>query len=132
VAVSACKSLPEELEQDLVPVTSTAMEQGLAGFEVTSCCGRWVVPKGTSAGMFKRPHGLASKAFEDAEGLELCFKPGGAGQGGLPPEPFTEFVKRKVQKWGQAVRDARLTMEQPGLHQSCTKGRRAARFSTSS
>jgi tripartite-type tricarboxylate transporter receptor subunit TctC len=103
IAVTSAKRSPS------FPEIPTAIEQGLTGFEVTSWYGLWV-PKGTSPEVVKRLHGLVNKAFEDAEMRDLWFKLG-AEQGGLPPEQFTEFVKREVQKWGKVVRDAKVTIE---------------------
>lgn len=103
IAVTSARRSPS------FPEIPTAMEQGLAGFEVTSWYGLWV-PKGTSPEVVKRLHGLVNKAFEDAEMRDLWFKLG-AEQGGIAPEQFTEFVKREVQKWGKVVRDAKVTIE---------------------
>lgn len=81
IAVTSAKRSPS------FPDIPTAMEQGLAGFEVTSWYGLWV-PTGTPAVVSQRLHALVQKAFEDPEMRELWFKLG-AEQGGmsLPSSP---------------------------------------------
>ena len=103
IAVTSARRSPS------FPDVPTAIEQGLAGFEVTSWYGLWV-PKGTPAEVVRRLHALVNKAFEDAEMRELWFKLG-AEQGGIAPEQFSAFVSREVQKWGKVVRDAKVVIE---------------------
>ena len=91
------------------PEIPTAIEQGLAGFNVTSWYGLWV-PKGTSPDVVKRLHALVNKAFEDPDLRALWFSLG-AEQGGIAPEEFSSFIKREVVKWGKVVQDANLTPE---------------------
>ncbi len=103
IAVTSAKRSPA------FPDVPTAIESGLAGFEVTSWYGLWV-PRGTSADVVKRLHALVNKAFEDPEMRELWARLG-AEQGGIAPDKFGEFVGREVQKWGKVVRDAKVTVE---------------------
>jgi tripartite-type tricarboxylate transporter receptor subunit TctC len=103
IAVTSARRSPS------FPDVPTAIEQGLAGFEVTSWYGLWV-PKGTSADVVRRLHALVNKAFEDPEMRELWFKLG-AEMGGIPPEQFSAFIGREVQKWGKVVRDAKVVIE---------------------
>ena len=103
IAVTSARRSPS------FPDVPTAIEQGLAGFEVTSWYGLWL-PKGTSAEVVRRLHALVNKAFEDAEMRELWFKLG-AELGGIPPEQFATFIGREVQKWGKVVRDAKIVIE---------------------
>ncbi len=85
------------------------MEQGLAGFEVTSWYGLWV-PAGTPPAVAQRLHALVLKAFEDAEMRELWFKLG-AETGGMPGAEFDAFVRKEVQKWGRVVKAAGVVIE---------------------
>lgn len=103
IAVTSARRSPS------FPEVPTAIEQGLAGFEVTSWYGLWV-PKGTPADVVRRLHALVNRAFEDAEMRELWFRLG-AEQGGIAPEQFAAFVGREVQKWGKVVRDAKVVIE---------------------
>jgi tripartite-type tricarboxylate transporter receptor subunit TctC len=103
IAVTSARRSPS------FPDIPTAIEQGLAGFEVTSWYGLWV-PRGTPPDVVRRLHGLVNKAFEDPEMRELWFRLG-AEQGGIPPEQFAAFVGREVQKWGKVVRDAKVVIE---------------------
>ena len=91
------------------PEIPTAIEQGLAGFEVTSWYGLWV-PTGTPPAVAQRLHALVIKAFEDAELRELWAKLG-AELGGKPPAEFKLFVQAEVQKWGHVVKAAGVVIE---------------------
>lgn len=91
------------------PEIPTAIEQGLAGFEVTSWYGLWV-PTGTPPAVAQRLHALVIKAFEDAELRDLWAKLG-AELGGKPPTEFSAFVRAEVQKWGQVVKAAGVVLE---------------------
>lgn len=91
------------------PDVPTAIEQGLAGFDVTSWYGLWV-PTGTPPAVAQRLHALVTKAFEDAELRDLWFKLG-AEVGGMPQPAFTGFVRSEVQKWGKVVREANVVIE---------------------
>lgn len=91
------------------PDIPTAIEQGLAGFDVTSWYGLWL-PTGTPPAVVQRLYALVGRAFEDAEMRELWFKLG-AETGGIAPAAFAGFVRAEVQKWGKVVRDAGVTIE---------------------
>lgn len=103
IAVTSARRSPS------FPDVPTAIEQGLAGFEVTSWYGLWV-PKGTAPEVVKRLHAMVNKAFEDAEMRELWFKLG-AEQGGIAPDQFAAFIGREVRKWGKVVRDAKVVID---------------------
>ena len=103
IAVTSTKRSPS------FPEIPTAIEQGLAGFDVTSWYGLWV-PVGTPPAVVQRLHTLVGRAFEDAEIRELWFKLG-AEAGGMAPAAFASFVRTEVQKWGKVVRDAGVTIE---------------------
>lgn len=103
IAVTSAKRSPS------FPDIPTAMEQGLAGFDVTSWYGLWV-PAGTPPAVAQRLHALVVKAFEDAEMRELWFKLG-AEVGGMPSAEFDAFVRREVQKWGRVVKAAGVVIE---------------------
>ena len=103
IAVTSAKRSPS------FPEVPTAIEQGLAGFDVTSWYGLWV-PTGTPPAVVQRLHALVGRAFEDAEVRELWFKLGGEIGGMAPPE-FAAFVRAEVQKWGKVVREAGVVIE---------------------
>ncbi|MFO1267354.1 MAG: tripartite tricarboxylate transporter substrate binding protein [Rubrivivax sp.] len=103
IAVTSAKRSPS------FPEIPTAMEQGLAGFDVTSWYGLWV-PAGTPPAVAQRLHALVVKAFEDAEMRELWFKLG-AEVGGMGSAEFDAFVRREVQKWGRVVKAAGVVIE---------------------
>ncbi len=103
IAVTSAKRSPS------FPEIPTAIEQGLAGFDVTSWYGLWV-PAGTAPAVVQRLHALVGRAFEDAEMRDLWFKLG-AETGGISPPAFADFVRAEVQKWGKVVRDAGVTIE---------------------
>lgn len=91
------------------PDIPTAIEQGLAGFEVTSWYGLWV-PAGTPSTVSQRLQALVVKAFEDPELRELWFKLG-AEMGGMPSAEFSSFVHAEVQKWARVVKAAGVVIE---------------------
>lgn len=103
IAVTSARRSPS------FPDIPTAMEQGLAGFEVTSWYGLWV-PTGTPPAVALRLHALVQKAFEDAEMRQLWFKLG-AEAGGMPSAEFAAFVRAEVHKWGRVVRAAGVVIE---------------------
>jgi tripartite-type tricarboxylate transporter receptor subunit TctC len=103
IAVTANKRSPS------FPEVPTAIEQGLAGFDVTSWYGLWV-PTGTPPAVAQRLHALVLKAFEDPEMRELWFKLG-AEVGGMPQPEFNAFVRTEVQKWGRVVKAAGVVIE---------------------
>jgi tripartite-type tricarboxylate transporter receptor subunit TctC len=91
------------------PEIPTAIESGLAGFEVTSWYGLWV-PAGTPRPIVQKLQAAVAKAFEDPEMKALWFRLG-AEPGGATPEEFRELVARDIAKWGKVVREARITVE---------------------
>ena len=103
IAVTSAKRSPS------FPEIPTAMESGLAGFEVTSWYGLWV-PAGTPRAIVQKLQGAVAKAFEDPEMKDLWFKLG-AEPGGSSPEEFRELVGRDVAKWGKVVREAKISVE---------------------
>jgi len=91
------------------PEIPTAIESGMAGFEITSWYGLWV-PAGTPRPIVQKLQAVVAKAFEDPEMRELWFRLG-AEPGGSSPEEFRDLVARDVAKWGKVVRDAKITVE---------------------
>src|SRR6187431_3239779 len=91
------------------PEIPTAMESGLAGFEVTSWYGLWV-PAGTPAPIMQKLHDAVVKAFADPE-LKDTWAKLGAEPGGSSPEAFRALIDKEVVKWGKVVRDAKITLE---------------------
>lgn len=103
IAVTSAKRSPA------FPEIPTAIEQGLAGFEVTSWYGLWL-PTGTPPVVAQRLHALVVKAFEDPE-LRQLWANLGAEPGGKPPSEFKAFVHAEVQKWGRVVKAAGVVIE---------------------
>lgn len=91
------------------PEIPTAIESGMAGFEVTSWYGLWF-PAGTPRPIVLKLQAAVAKAFEEPEMKELWFKLG-AEAGGSSPEEFRDLVSRDVAKWGKVVRDAKISVE---------------------
>ncbi len=91
------------------PDVPTAMESGLAGFEVTSWYGIWV-PVGTPATVVQKLHDAVVKAFADPE-LKDTWAKLGAEPGGSSPESFRALIEKDVAKWSKVVRDAKVTLE---------------------
>jgi tripartite-type tricarboxylate transporter receptor subunit TctC len=91
------------------PDIPTAMEQGLAGFEVTSWYGLWF-PAGTPPAIVQKLQAAVARAFEEQDLKELWFKLG-AQAGGAPTEEFRTLVTRDVAKWGKVVREAKISVD---------------------
>ena len=91
------------------PEIPTAMEAGLAGFEVTSWYGLWV-PAGTPPAVVQKLHDAVVKAFADPE-LKDTWGKLGAEPGGSSPEAFRALIDQDIAKWGKVVRDAKITLE---------------------
>ena len=91
------------------PEIPTAIESGLAGFEVTSWYGLWV-PAGTPAAIVERLRAAVVRAFEDPELKETWFKLG-AEPGGSSSEAFRDLISKDIAKWGKVVRDSGVKIE---------------------
>ena len=91
------------------PEIPTAIESGLAGFEITSWYGLWV-PVGTPAPIVQKLHDAVVKAFADPELKETWAKLG-AEPGGSSAEAFRALIDKEVAKWGKVVRDAKITLD---------------------
>lgn len=91
------------------PEIPTAIESGMAGFEITSWYGLWF-PAGTPRAIVQKLQAAVAKAFEDPEMKELWFKLG-AEPGGSSPEEFRDLVSRDVAKWAKVVREAKISVE---------------------
>ena len=91
------------------PEIPTAIESGLAGFEITSWYGLWV-PAGTPPAVVQKLHDAVVKAFADPE-LKDTWAKLGAEPGGSSPEAFKALIDKDVAKWGKVVRDAKITLE---------------------
>ena len=91
------------------PDVPTAMESGLAGFEVTSWYGLWV-PVGTPTAVVQKLQEAVVKAFADPE-LRDTWAKLGAEPGGSSPDAFRALIDKDVAKWAKVVRDAKVTLE---------------------
>ena len=91
------------------PEIPTAIESGLAGFEVTSWYGLWV-PVGTPPAVVQKLHDAVVKAFADPE-LKDTWARLGADPGGSSPDAFRALIDQDIAKWGKVVREAKITLE---------------------
>jgi len=91
------------------PDIPTAIESGLAGFDVTSWYGLWV-PAGTPPALVQKLNDAVVKAFADPE-LRDTWAKLGAEPGGSTPEAFRALIDKDVAKWGKVVREAKITLE---------------------
>ena len=91
------------------PEIPTAIESGLAGFEITSWYGLWV-PAGTPAPIVRKLHDAVVKVFADPELKEMWAKLG-AEPGGASSEAFRALIDQDVAKWGKVVREAKITLD---------------------
>jgi tripartite-type tricarboxylate transporter receptor subunit TctC len=103
IAVTSAKRSPS------FPEIPTAMEQGLANFEITSWYGLWF-PAGTPAAIVQKLQAAVARAFEEQDMKDLWFKLG-AEPGGAPTEEYRALVSREVAKWGQVVREAKISVD---------------------
>jgi tripartite-type tricarboxylate transporter receptor subunit TctC len=91
------------------PEIPTAIESGLAGFEITSWYGLWV-PAGTPPAVVQKLHDAVVKAFADPE-LRDTWAKLGAEPGGSSAEAFKALIDQDVAKWGKVVREAKITLD---------------------
>src|SRR6476619_4801771 len=91
------------------PEIPTAIEAGLAGFEITSWYGLWV-PAGTPPAVAQKLHDAVVKAFADPE-LRQTWAKLGAEPGGSSSEAFLALIDKDVAKWGKVVREAKITLD---------------------
>ena len=91
------------------PDIPTAIESGLAGFDVTSWYGLWV-PAGTPPALVQKLNDAVVKAFADPE-LRDTWAKLGAEPGGSTPEAFRALIDKDVAKWGKVVQEAKITLE---------------------
>jgi tripartite-type tricarboxylate transporter receptor subunit TctC len=103
IAVTSARRSPS------FPEIPTAIESGLAGFEITSWYGLWF-PAGTPRPIVDRLRAAVVKAFEEQDMKDTWFKLG-AEPGGATPEEFRDLVARDVSKWGKVVREAKISVE---------------------
>ncbi|HET7728507.1 MAG TPA: tripartite tricarboxylate transporter substrate binding protein [Usitatibacter sp.] len=103
IAVTSAKRSPS------FPEIPTAMEQGLSNFEITSWYGLWF-PAGTPAAIVQKLQAAVARAFEEQDMKDLWFKLG-AEPGGAPTEEYRALVSREVAKWGQVVREAKISVD---------------------
>ncbi|QJR14501.1 Bug family tripartite tricarboxylate transporter substrate binding protein [Usitatibacter palustris] len=91
------------------PEIPTAIESGMAGFEITSWYGLWV-PAGTPPAIVQKLQQAVVKAFADADLKDTWFKLG-AEPGGSTPEEFRALVSKEIAKWGKVVKESGVTIE---------------------
>jgi tripartite-type tricarboxylate transporter receptor subunit TctC len=85
-----------------LPETPTAIESGLAGFDVTAWFGL-VAPSGVPQPIVQRLNAEAQKALADAAVRQSLVAQGFEPMGGTPAE-FAQFMRAEIEKWGRVVR----------------------------
>jgi tripartite-type tricarboxylate transporter receptor subunit TctC len=93
----------------LLPNVPTVAESGYPGFEAMNWTGL-VAPAGTPAPIIARLNDETRKALTREEVIARI-----AAEGGEPnpstPEQFRTFLMAEIEKWGKAVRDARVQVD---------------------
>jgi len=89
----------------LVPDVPTLDESGVRGYDVVGSLGA-VAPAATPAPVVDRLYRAILQSLK-SEAVERLVKEG-ADLGGNTPQQFGAYIKSELDKWGRAVRDARL------------------------
>jgi len=92
-----------------LPDLPTFAEAGLPGFAVSSWTGLFV-PAGTPAGIIQRLNAETQRIAHDPAYIEQM-KAIGTDVAASTPEQFGAFVHAEVKKWGQAIKQAGVTVE---------------------
>ena len=92
-----------------LPDLPTFAEAGLPGFAVSSWTGLFV-PAGTPAGIVQRLNAETQRIAHDPAYIEQM-KAIGTDVAASTPEQFGAFVHAEVKKWGQAIKQAGVTVE---------------------
>ncbi|HTY70769.1 MAG TPA: tripartite tricarboxylate transporter substrate binding protein [Alphaproteobacteria bacterium] len=92
-----------------LPDLPTFAEAGLPGFAVSSWTGLFV-PAGTPAGIIQRLNTETQRIAHDPAYIEQM-KTIGTDVAASTPEQFGAFVHAEVKKWGQAIKQAGVTVE---------------------
>ncbi|HTP83409.1 MAG TPA: tripartite tricarboxylate transporter substrate binding protein [Alphaproteobacteria bacterium] len=92
-----------------LPDLPTFAEAGLPGFAVSSWTGLFV-PAGTPAGIIQRLNAETQRIAHDPAYIEQM-KAIGTDVAASTPEQFGTFVHAEVKKWGQAIKQAGVTVE---------------------
>lgn len=103
LAVTGERRLPS------LPDVPTFKEAGLPSYAVNNWFGL-AAPKGTPKEVIIKLHALVNKALED-KGLRDQFAQQGAQPGGIPPEQFSELIRRDAALWRAAAKDAKVQPE---------------------
>ena len=101
-------AIADSARSPLMPDVPTMAQGGLAGFEVSAWYGI-VVPANTSSAVILRLYRETAKALQDPDVKQRFAILGGTGVGS-DPKAFGTFLRREVERWGEAVRisDARV------------------------
>lgn len=91
------------------PDIPTMAEAGVPGFESLSWYGLWA-PAGTSREIIARVQGEVARALA-APDLKALWSQQGAEPGGEPTEQYARHVKSEIDKWGNVVRQHKITIE---------------------
>jgi tripartite-type tricarboxylate transporter receptor subunit TctC len=92
-----------------LPDVPTFKEAGLPSYGVNNWFGL-ATPKGTPKDVIAKLHGLVGKALEE-KSLRDQFAQQGAQPGGIPPEQFSELIRRDAAMWRAAAKDAKIKPE---------------------
>ncbi|WP_426959389.1 Bug family tripartite tricarboxylate transporter substrate binding protein [Muricoccus radiodurans] len=103
LAVTSPRRIP------LLPDVPTVAEQGYPGFEAMNWTGL-VAPANTPAPIVARLNEEARKALTRPDVVARIVAEGGEPNPSTPEE-FRTFLAAEIEKWGKAVRDARVTAD---------------------
>jgi len=90
----------------LAPDLPTIAESGFPGFETDTWYG-FIAPAGTPAAIVKRIHADTARILELPE-MKTALAQQGAQPAGGSPEEFRRFIRSEIEKWGKAIRAAKV------------------------
>ena len=100
LAISSLKRSP------LVPELPTIAESGFKGFETDTWYGL-LAPVGTPAAIVKKVNADTARVLEMPE-IKAALEQQGSQPAGGTPEEFRHFIESEIQKWGKAIRAAKV------------------------
>lgn len=100
IALSSLKRSP------LAPDLPTIAESGFPGFETDTWYGL-LAPAGTPAAIIKRINADTNRILDTPE-MKTALAHQGAQPAGGSPEEFRRFVQSEIEKWGKAIRAAKV------------------------
>jgi tripartite-type tricarboxylate transporter receptor subunit TctC len=102
-------ALASSTRSPTVPDVPTAMEAGLAGYEVATWYALWA-PKGTPADIVTRLREELKKAL-GSELIRTNWSKTGSDIPDVMGDAFRPFLASEVQRWGKVVKDANVKLD---------------------